>query len=158
MKSVKEYAKSHRISYEAVRKQIARYENELSGHIIKKNRTRYLDDFAVAFLDERRNSSPIINLSEEVKEESIKNDALQEENKQLLYKIAQLQEQLLEAEKEKRKGIEASAKLQLLEESQSKLEAKNEELTTKVAQLEAEKATFVRTIFGLYKKKPLSVK
>jgi len=142
MKSVKEYAKSHRISYEAVRKQVARYENELSGHIIKKNRTRYLDDFAVAFLDERRNSSPIINLSEEVKEESVKNEELQAENKQLLYKIAQLQEQLLEAEKEKVKGIEASAKLHLLEE--------------KVAQLEAENATFVRTIFGLYKKKSVS--
>lgn len=142
MKSVKEYAKSHRISYEAVRKQVARYENELSGHIIKKNRTRYLDDFAVAFLDERRNSSPIINLSEEVKEESVKNEELQAENKQLLYKIAQLQEQLLEAEKEKVKGIEASAKLPLLEE--------------KVAQLEAENATFVRTIFGLYKKKSVS--
>ena len=142
MKSVKEYAKSHRISYEAVRKQVARYENELSGHIIKKNRTRYLDDFAVAFLDERRNSSPIINLSEEVKEESVKNEELQAENKQLLYKIAQLQEQLLEAEKEKVKGIEASAKLPLLEE--------------RVAQLEAENATFVRTIFGLYKKKSVS--
>lgn len=142
MISFKEYADSHRITYESVRKQVKRYKQELAGHITVQNRKQYLDDYAVEFLNKRRNKNTVTILNAEAEAESVKNEELQAENKQLLYKIAQLQEQLLEAEKEKVKGIEAFAKLPLLEE--------------KVAQLEAENATFVRTIFGLYKKKSVS--
>lgn len=142
MISFKEYADSHRITYESVRKQVKRYKQDLTGHITVQNRKQYLDDYAVEFLNKRRNKNTVTILNAEAEAESVKNEELQAENKQLLYKIAQLQEQLLEAEKEKVKGIEASAKLPLLEE--------------KVAQLEAENATFVRTIFGLYKKKSVS--
>jgi hypothetical protein len=142
MISFKEYADSHRITYESVRKQVKRYKQELTGHITVQNRKQYLDDYAVEFLNKRRNKNTVTILNAEAEAESVKNEELQAENKQLLYKIAQLQEQLLEAEKEKVKGIEAFAKLPLLEE--------------KVAQLEAENATFVRTIFGLYKKKSVS--
>ena len=142
MISFKEYADSHRITYESVRKQVKRYKQDLTGHITVQKRKQYLDDYAVEFLNKRRNKNTVTILNAEAEAESVKNEELQAENKQLLYKIAQLQEQLLEAEKEKVKGIEAFAKLPLLEE--------------KVAQLEAENATFVRTIFGLYKKKSVS--
>ena len=153
MLSFKEYADQHRISYESVRKQVARYKKELAGHITKQNRKQYLDDYAVEFLNERRNNNAVTVLSEDVKTEAAKNEELQEENKKLLYKIAQLQEQLNQTEREKQQGIEAMAKLQLIEASNTKLEAKNEELITKVAQLEKDNASFVKTIFGLYKKK-----
>ena len=54
MITYQEYAKKWEISYEAVRKSVARYKKELEGHIIKQHRKSYLDDYAVTFLDEHR--------------------------------------------------------------------------------------------------------
>ena len=54
MISIKDYAKNKGVSYEAVRKQVNRYKDELDGHIHKQNRTQYLDDEAVTFLDSKR--------------------------------------------------------------------------------------------------------
>ena len=44
MITIRDYAKENNVSYEAIRKQIKRYEDELNGHIIKQNRTQFLDD------------------------------------------------------------------------------------------------------------------
>ena len=44
MISIRDYAKKNNVSYEAIRKQVKRYENELRGHIIKKSRTQFLDN------------------------------------------------------------------------------------------------------------------
>ena len=160
MLSFKEYADQHRITYESVRKQVSRYKKELAGHITKQNRKQYLDDYAVNFLNERRNTNTVYVLNEDVKTEAARNEELQEENKKLLYKIAQLQDQLNQVEREKQQGIEAAAKLQLIEASNEKLEAKNEELITKVAQLEQDKRalekecdSYVPSIFGFFRKK-----
>ena len=54
MITIRDYAKENNVSYEAIRKQIKRYEDELNGHIIKQNRTQFLDDIAVAILDQHR--------------------------------------------------------------------------------------------------------
>ena len=172
MISFKEYATEHRISYEAVRKQVSRYEKELAGHIEKRNRKQYLDDYAVKFLDERRNSNVVAVLSDD-KNEAARNEELQEENKQLLYKIAQLEEQLRDAEKDQGKMALIEANIKKLEASHETISAENKELTTKVAQLEKDKEylakenaaleqerdSYVPSIFGLFrKKKPVSVK
>ena len=53
MISIKDYAKQKNVSYEAVRKQLVRYKDELQSHITTKNRMRFLDDYAVNFLDPR---------------------------------------------------------------------------------------------------------
>lgn len=173
MISFKEYATEHRISYEAVRKQVSRYEKELAGHIEKRNRKQYLDDYAVKFLDERRNSNVVAVLSDDIKNEAARNEELQEENKQLLYKIAQLEEQLRDAEKDQGKMALIEANIKKLEASHETISAENKELTTKVAQLEKDKEylakenaaleqerdSYVPSIFGLFrKKKPVSVK
>ena len=70
MTSLKKYAEEHKISYEAVRKQVNRYAEELSGHIIKQDRTQYLDPWAVEFLTNRRRESPIVMVSMEQSEEN----------------------------------------------------------------------------------------
>lgn len=44
MVSIRDYAKMNNVSYEAIRQQVKRYEDELNGHIIKQNRTQFLDD------------------------------------------------------------------------------------------------------------------
>lgn len=112
MISIKDYAKEHKISYEAVRKQIKRYQKELEGHISKINRTKFLDDFAVEFLNDKRKNNPIV-IIEANKDEEIQR--LKDENKALLLKVADLQEQLLK-EKDNVKLLQEE-KIQLLENS-----------------------------------------
>lgn len=93
MISMKDYAKSKNVSYEAIRKQVARYKNELEGHIFKQDRTNFLDEYAIEFLDQKRASNPVI-IYEVAKDEEI--DRLKKENDSYLKKIAFLQEQLLQ--------------------------------------------------------------
>lgn len=106
MISLKDYAKQNNVTYEAVRKQVARYKEQLDDHIIQDGRTQYLDDIAVAFLDERRKKNPVV-VYQQSKDEAI--DRLEKENKMLLAKLAakseaveQLMQYKLEAEENKR--------------------------------------------------------
>jgi membrane protein involved in colicin uptake len=85
MVSIKDYARRNNVTYEAVRKQIVRYQSDLEGHITKVNRTQYLDNEAVAFLDTKRSESPII-IVEQNKDAEI--DHLKQEKEGLLVKVA----------------------------------------------------------------------
>lgn len=85
MISIKEYAKKNNVSYEAIRQQVKRYEAELEGHIHKQNRTQFLDDEAVSILDQHRQESPVVILNQDI-DDKIKQ--LEEENKNLLIKVA----------------------------------------------------------------------
>lgn len=121
MVSIKEYAKNKGCSYEAVRKQVNRYKNDLEGHINKVGRTQYLDDEAVSFLDSKRAGNPVV-IMEVGKDDEIKR--LQEENKNLLIKIAELQELLLH-EKDQVKELQEE-KIALLEKSEEAATEKTE--------------------------------
>ena len=55
--TIKEYALSRGVSYEAVRMQLKRYGQQLDGLIERQGRTQYLTDEAVAFLDSKRANS-----------------------------------------------------------------------------------------------------
>lgn len=92
MITIRDYAKKHNISYEAVRKQVNRYKNELGEHLFKQGRVQYLDDEAENFLDNKRADNPII-LIEHDKDDRIKE--LEEQNEALKTKIIQLQEQII---------------------------------------------------------------
>ena len=65
MITIKDYAAQKNVTYEAIRKQLVRYKKELNGHIIKKNRTQYLDDYAVSFLNDRRRENAITVINTE---------------------------------------------------------------------------------------------
>lgn len=99
MISLKDYAKENGVTYEAVRQQVARYKKELEGHIRKEGRTRFLDDYAVEFLQEHRLKEPIAvfqgspdaELIEALKQE---NEALKRQKEALYNKLVQVQEQL----------------------------------------------------------------
>ena len=121
MISLKDYAKNKNVSYEAVRKQVKRYKTELEGHIHKVNRTQYLDDEAVAFLDSKRTESPVILLQMD-KDEEIQR--LSDENKALLVQIAQIQNELIQTQKAL--SAEKDSVKQLQAEKIALLEAKQE--------------------------------
>lgn len=131
MISMKEYATSKGITYEAVRKQVSRYRSELDGHIVNKGKAQFLDEEAVAFLDGKRDGSPII-LLERSKDEEI--DRLTEENKALLVKLATVQDQL----------IEAMPKIAQAEQSQLLLEAKEAASEAQKAQIESQQEQIAR--------------
>lgn len=129
MESIKNYAKTRNISYEAARKQVKRYSVELEGHIRTQNRTQYLDNYAVELLDSHRQSSPIVIMQQD------KDDELQQlrtENKALLQQVAALQDKLLTAQEN---AIAAAKQTVLLDAAQADKAA----LQERVKELEAER-------------------
>ncbi len=92
MITLKEYAEKHGISYEAVRKQVKRYREELGDHLQIKGRTQYLDEAGAAFLDSKRAGSPII-IMEQSKDELI--EELKADNAALKDQVLRLQELII---------------------------------------------------------------
>lgn len=176
--TIKQYAESQNVSYEAVRKQIIRYAEDLGEHIVRKNRTQYLDDWAVDFLTERRKENPVIIVNQDKTEEI---ESLRSQVETLRVQLLNAQNELLKEkdrvislQDEARKTIEDRAKYTaLLEDSKAKdeklkeagdqietLRKEKEEDQRKIEDLQrerdeaqAEAQSFTRSIFGLYRKK-----
>lgn len=129
MLTIREYANSRNVSYEAVRRSIKQYDKELRTEIIKQGRTRYLSDVAVEFLDSHRQNkiSKQVLLSD--KDEIISN---------LKNEIIQLQAKIMELQEYKQQALENSIRLELASEN--------------TARLQAELDRYKPTIFGLYKR------
>lgn len=81
MITIREYAASRNVTYEAVRRRVDRYADKLGEHVVMKGNTRFLDDKAVEFLDETGKKMPI----------AIVNEAITEENENLRKQILELQ-------------------------------------------------------------------
>lgn len=132
MITIKDYAKGRGISYEAARQQISRYmEREVDGfrladHISKVDRTQYLDDEAVAFLDERRAKNPVV-IQQEERDETI--DRLRAE-------VDLLQKRLIAAQDEYRDLLKEKHAIEMREQGLLADKQRIEEF--KAAALEAE--------------------
>ncbi len=166
MITIKDQAAQKRVTYEAVRKQINRYKEELGEHLIKQGRTQYLDDEGVAFLDEKRQNNPII-IFEHDKDEQI--DQLQQDNEKLKALVAELQSQIIEKDNMviKTQGLLLETNQQILSITQKsdedrkqldeliELMKKNEEEKQQLVQRldEAENRSVWQVLFGKKKKK-----
>lgn len=132
MITIKDYARGRGISYEAARQQISRYmEREVDGfrladHISKVDRTQYLDDEAVAFLDERRAKNPVV-IQQEERDETI--DRLRAE-------VDLLQKRLIAAQDEYRDLLKEKHAIEMREQGLLADKQRIEEF--KAAALEAE--------------------
>lgn len=84
--SLKEYAEQKNVTYEAVRQQVNRYKDDLGSHIIRDGRQQFLDEVAVAFLDEKRERNPVV-VVQQSKDDEI--ERLERENKNLQIKITE---------------------------------------------------------------------
>lgn len=93
--SLRDYAASRHITYEAVRQSVKRYADELQGHITTNNRTQYLDDAAVALLDDHRQGNPVVVINQDRIEEI---ERLQRDNVALLQRVTALQDALIRAQ------------------------------------------------------------
>ena len=130
--TIKQFAESQGITYEAVRRQVARYSEELSDHIIRKHRTQYLDEKAVEFLKERRRESPIVmqvvDQSEEIEElrsqiETLKAQLMSAQGELLKSQDERLkaQNRIIELQEEAKKTLEDRSRYSaLLEDNEAK--------------------------------------
>lgn len=128
MITVKEYAERKGKSVQAVYKQMRAKENAalLENHIFLQkvgNKTaKVLDDEAVRILDEASRKIPTV-IVQDGKDDII--ESLRMENKQLLLKVADLQDQLLH-EKDNVKLLQQE-KIALLEEKEEKQDDQNQQ-------------------------------
>ena len=133
MISIKDYAKAHGISYEAVRQQVSRYAGRemdgfrLSDHITKIDRTQYIDDEGAAFLDSRRAKNPVI-IQQEERDETIE---------RLRNRVDELQARLITAQDEYRALIEEKHKIELREQALLADKQMIEAIKEKAAQAES---------------------
>ena len=127
MITIKEYAEKSGKSVQAVYKQIKAKENAalLEGHVllqkIGNKNTKVLDDEAVRILDQASRQAPTVILQsgkdDMIEKLQAEKEQLANENKALLIKVAELQEQLLQ-EKDNVKLLQQE-KIELLEEKQN---------------------------------------
>ena len=175
--TIKQFADSQGITYEAVRRQVARYSEELSDHIIRQNRTQYLDEKAVEFLKERRRESPIvlqtIDQGEEIgrlqdQVESLKAQLVTAQNKLLeaQEKVISLQDEAQKAledrarytalledhEDQKRKLQETSDQLRRVEADRDDAVQRAQDLQTERDEAVREAKSYIKSWFGFYRK------
>ncbi len=136
--TIKEYADTRQVSYEAVRQLVKKLDTELSAHITKDKRTRVLDNEAVRILDERRKGSKV----SVIKAKTTENEQVID---QLKNKIILLQHQLLQCQDSLRLASENVARLEAVSDT-------NKRLQSEIDTLKAENGRYHKTIFGLYRK------
>lgn len=133
--SLKDYAKRHNVTYEAVRQQVNRYQDKLEDHIVKQGRQQFLDEWAVQFLDEHRARNPVVIYQASQGEEI---QRLQEQNEQLLLKVAAQADELSGLYKwqaDHALAVAGAAQTQLLlEGTRAELERVKEEAAAKDAE------------------------
>lgn len=95
--TIKDYAHKCGVSYEAIRKQVGRYSDELEGHIVKHGRTLVLDEWAEDFLGAKRQGNPVVVAQADLQQQLRQ---LQDENKALLIKVADQADKLAGAYKQ----------------------------------------------------------
>lgn len=141
--TIKQFADSQGISYEAVRKQVVRYSDELSGHVIRKNRTQYLDEKAVEFLQERRRESPIVlQTIDQADEISRLQDQVESLKAQLVTaqnRLLEAQERVISLQDEVQKTLEDKARYTALLEDNEAKEKKLQETEDQLRRVEADR-------------------
>ena len=145
--TIKEYAMSRGVSYEAVRRQVTSLKKkELKKHIKYNGRTAELDDYAIEVLDQHRQPREVVVLAS--------NDETQKELERLHNQVHQLQTELQKSTMKINELLEE--KVLLVEDK-----ARNETLLLladkehdELQEVKQELASYQRTVFGLYRKVP----
>lgn len=140
--TIKQFAESQNVTYEAVRKQIVSYGEDLKDHIIRNGRTQYLDEWAVEFLTKRRKENPVILLSQE-KDETIEFLKSQVETLRVQLMTAQNEllkekDRIIELQDEVKKNLEAHVRYTALLEDNKAKEEKLKEAESQITEIKRE--------------------
>lgn len=140
--SIRQYAKSRHVSYEAVRRQVTKYAKELEGHTETKNHTCLLDDIACDFLDTHRQKRAIIIDDENARAET---DLLKLEIERLKKEISDQKDTIIALQNEQKAYIADKARndtlLMIADKEHDELEETRKEL-----------AKYHKSLFGFYRK------
>lgn len=170
--SIREYSKERHVSYEAVRRQVVRYEKELKGHTEKTDQKILLDEWAVNFLDKHRMQRNVVQIASD---DEIQNELnrLKEQVAQLQNKLFETEQKLIESHEEQKKliadGAKADAMLMLAERDREELKETKQVLQDTKVEFEVMKVTlnhteqekeqaiqelnkYHKSIFGFYRK------
>ena len=154
--SIRDLAKDQGVSYEAIRRQVVKYSEDLRGHIVIQDGKQFLDESAVEYLKERRRSSPIVLVNQTQGEEI---ERLKEQIETLKTQLINAQDRIIALQDENKTAIESKTKYDLLltEQTQTAEQLKRsgeeiENLRDQLAAANKEASSYKRTIFGLYKK------
>jgi TolA-binding protein len=139
--TIKQYAKSRGVSYEATRKSIERHANELKDHITTEGRTRILDEEAVEILDRHRSKASTPAIEENTRDQFIH---------QLQMEIIQLQQTIIDLQGSYQQALIDSTTARTALESETRT---TERLTGEIDRLHDELESYRPTIFGLYRKR-----
>ena len=152
--SIKEFAESQMVSYEAVRRQTHTYAEQLKGHIIKKGRTQYLDNYAVEFLSEKRKENAVI---ESKRNYQLEIRSLQEELENYKIKLLEAQHKIISLQERQQaletENIRNNLLLEINDENKKQMEQRLDTLQTKLEQAENEATSYHKSWFGFYRKK-----
>ena len=102
MMTVKQLAQKHGVSYEAMRKTVDRNREALKGHVVTRDRTRYIDEEGIRILEEERRKSKVVVIREDHADEIAR----------LTGEVEQLKAQLLAAQNEVIKAKDAQLEAQ----------------------------------------------
>lgn len=161
--SMGDYAKSKGISYEAVRRQVAKYRDELGEHCFRQNGSTYLDEEGVAFLDGKRRLSPVIvvqeNQSQQLEEQEQKIAELRNRLDVLRDELARSQAQVIELQTKQIALIEDQTKYRLLltdheavKEELEQIQTERDAARAEAAEAQAEAASYHKSWFGFYRR------
>ena len=141
--TLKQYAESKHVSYEAVRKQVIKYKKEIADHIIRKDGVQYLDQDAIAFLSEKRRHSPLVVVHEDNKDRIAALEAEVEVLKAKLItaqnEIMQTQRKLIETQETAKASIEAKTRYDLLLEDHQHTKEELDQVKTERDQVVTER-------------------
>lgn len=136
--TITDFLEGRNADAQAIRRYIQRHPDDFKGHINMKGREKDLDETAVAILEKKYPLQVMII-----------NGVSHEEYEQVLKKLTEVQNQLMNTQKalqEKEKDF------LLLEIQEQTAQHQLAESDAKTIELETELAKYKRTIFGLYKK------
>ena len=137
MITIRQYAEQKHISYEAARRQIKRSWDDIKDHVAVQNRTQYLDETAVEFLNTKRFANVIVSKRDEATEEL---KALRQQVDALRSKVVELQEAVIKSKDDVIALSETNRKLTgenvVLLEDKTRLQAA---ILDKVAEVETAK-------------------
>lgn len=119
--TITQFAETEGISYEAVRQQIRKAGPALDGHIFKISGVKYLDEWAVDFLRERRRKTTVYVHTKKTDDEV---EALQKRVEDLTARLLAAQDMIAESRKEastaQEKLIETQQRVIALQENETK--------------------------------------
>ncbi len=141
--TLKDYASSRGITYEAVRQLVKKLRPGIDEHITKSGRTRILDDIAVKMLDDRRNESKVSVIRTDTSNQIETIDQLKNE-------IIILQRQLLTCQNDLRIASENASRLEAVSIINERQQSEIDTLKSDNESLKNQLGKYRKTIFGLY--------